>query len=103
MSSTFFDFSKLFSFYGIKRLHFSKQGVIIHRKESEVLIMYTGRIETCGKRIIKALALKEMKQTELCTLTKIPKSSMSLYISDAYEPKQDRLYIMAEVLDVDPV
>ena len=65
--------------------------------------MYTGRIETCGKRIIKALALKEMKQTELCTLTKIPKSSLSLYISDAYEPKQDRLYIMAEVLDVDPV
>ena len=40
---------------------------------------------------------------ELCTLAKIPKSSLSLYLSGAYEPKQDRLYDMAQVLDVDPV
>lgn len=65
--------------------------------------MYTGRVETCGKRISKALTLKGMKQTELCALAKIPKGSLSLYVNDAYEPKQDRLYIMAEVLDVDPV
>jgi transcriptional regulator with XRE-family HTH domain len=44
-----------------------------------------------------------MKQTELCKLAKIPKGSLSLYISGAYEPKQDRLYLMAEALDVDPV
>lgn len=65
--------------------------------------MYTGIIESCGKRIMKALALREMKQSELCTLAKIPKSSLSLYVNDAYEPKQDRLYKMAEVLGVDPV
>ena len=65
--------------------------------------MYTGRIETCGQRIIKALALRKMKQAELCKLAEIPKSSLSLYISDAYDPKQDRLYIMAKVLNVDPV
>lgn len=65
--------------------------------------MCNGIIETCGRRIIKALNIKGMKQTELCRLAKIPKSSLSSYISDAYEPKQDRLYIMAEVLDVDPV
>lgn len=65
--------------------------------------MYTGRIETCGKRISKALALRGMKQAELCTLAKIPKSSLSIYISGSYEPKQDRLYQMAEVLGVDPV
>lgn len=65
--------------------------------------MYTGRIETCAKRISKALAIRNMKQSELCTLAKIPKSSLSIYISGSYEPKQDRLYDMAKVLDVDPV
>lgn len=65
--------------------------------------MYTGRIESCARRISKALELKGMKQTELCKLAKIPKSSLSIYISGAYEPKQDRLYDMAKVLDVDPV
>ncbi len=65
--------------------------------------MYTGIIESCGRRITKALKLRKMKQTELCALAKIPKSSLSSYISDAYEPKQDRLYMMAEALDVDPV
>lgn len=65
--------------------------------------MYTGIVETCGKRISKALTIKGMKQTELCRLAKIPKSSLSSYISDVYDPKQDRLYAMAEVLDVDPV
>lgn len=65
--------------------------------------MYTGRIETCSQRISKALSLRNMKQAELCALAKIPKSSLSIYISGAYEPKQDRLYDMAKALDVDPV
>ncbi len=65
--------------------------------------MYTGRVETCSKRISQALNIRGMKQTELCTLAKVPKGSLSLYISGAYEPKQDRLYMMAEALDVDPV
>jgi transcriptional regulator with XRE-family HTH domain len=62
--------------------------------------MYTERQETCGKRIAKALALKGMKQTDLCKLTNIPKGSMSLYLKDAYEPKQDRIFLMAQVLGV---
>jgi transcriptional regulator with XRE-family HTH domain len=62
--------------------------------------MYNERQESCGKRIAKALSIREMKQTELCKLTNIPKSSLSLYLSDAYEPKQDRIYLMAQVLNV---
>lgn len=65
--------------------------------------MYTGRVETCSQRIKKALSLRNMKQTDLCKRTKVPKGSLSLYISGAYEPKQDRLYDMANALDVDPV
>jgi transcriptional regulator with XRE-family HTH domain len=64
--------------------------------------MYSGRKESCGKRISQALSAKGMSQSELCKRAKVPKSSLSLYISGAYEPRQDRIYAMATVLEVDP-
>lgn len=62
--------------------------------------MHLEKIETCGKRIEKALIIRKMKQADLCKLTHIPKSSLSLYLRGAYEPKKDRLYEMAVVLNV---
>ena len=62
--------------------------------------MYQERVETCGQRIAKALDIKGMKQAELCRLGKVPKSSLSLYLSGAYEPRQDRLHDMALALNV---
>lgn len=62
--------------------------------------MYKERIESCGQRIAKALDINVMKQAELCKLAKVPKSSLSLYLSGAYEPKQNRIYDMARVLNV---
>lgn len=62
--------------------------------------MYKARVETCGQRISKALELRNMKPSELCKLAKVPKSSLSLYLSGAYEPKQGRIYAMARVLNV---
>lgn len=59
--------------------------------------------EPCSVRIKKALSIRGMKQSELCEKTKIPKSALSEYISGAYEPRQDRLFLIAQVLDVDPV
>jgi transcriptional regulator with XRE-family HTH domain len=41
-----------------------------------------------------------MKQSELCKIANVPKSSLSLYLSGAYEPKQDRIYAMAKALNV---
>lgn len=58
------------------------------------------KIESCGNRIKQALIIRNMKQAELCRLANVPKSSLSLYIKGAYEPKQDKLYAMAEVLEV---
>ena len=63
--------------------------------------MYEDRKESCGKRIAKALEIRGMKQSDLCKITDIPKGSMSLYISGAYEPKQDRIYLIAQALRVD--
>lgn len=62
--------------------------------------MYKERIASCGQRISKALTMRAMKQSDLCRLAKVPKSSLSLYLSEAYEPKQDRIYAMAKALDV---
>ena len=58
------------------------------------------RVATCSERIKKALTIKGMKQSDLCRLTKIPKSALSQYISGAFEPKQDRIYLMAQALNV---
>ena len=62
--------------------------------------MYKERIETCAQRIRRALEIRNMKQADLCELAKVPKSSLSLYLSGAYEPRQDRLTQMAMVLNV---
>ena len=62
--------------------------------------MYKGRIETCAKRIETALSIRGMKQCELCEITDIPKSSLSLYLKGAYEPKQDRIYSISKALNV---
>ena len=59
--------------------------------------------EKCSVRLAKALAIRGMKQHELCEKTKIPKSAISQYLSGLFEPKQDRLYIIAQALNVDPV
>jgi transcriptional regulator with XRE-family HTH domain len=58
------------------------------------------RVATCAERIRAALTIKGMKQSDLCRLTKIPKSALSQYISGAFEPKQDRIYLMAQALNV---
>lgn len=62
--------------------------------------MYKEKVDACGKRIAEALSIKGMRQADLCRLAKVPKSSLSLYLSGAYEPKQDRIYDMAKALNV---
>ena len=59
--------------------------------------------EKCSVRLARALAIRGMKQYELCEKTNIPKSAISQYLSGLFEPKQDRLHIIAQALDVDPV
>lgn len=62
--------------------------------------MDSERIASCGTRIKEALSLRHMRQVELCEITKIPKSALSQYISGAFEPKQDRIYLIAKALNV---
>lgn len=65
--------------------------------------MSSKTIEPSSARIRKALAVRNMTQTELCARTKIPKSSLSEYLSGKHEPGQDKVFVLAQALDVDPV
>ena len=60
-------------------------------------------VEPCATRIRKALSIRNMTQTELCTKAKISKSTLSEYLSGKYEPKNDKVFILAQALNVDPV
>lgn len=53
-----------------------------------------------AERLQKALDLRGMKQSELSEKTGIGKSSISTYLTGAYEPKQRNIYKMAKVLNV---
>lgn len=62
--------------------------------------MITERIDTIAIRISKALKIRNIKQSYLCKLTGIPKSALSQYINGAFEPKQDRIYLISKALNV---
>ena len=51
-------------------------------------------------RIREALALRNMKQVELCEKTGIKKSSVNNWLSQRWQPKQDAIMKMARALDV---
>ena len=63
--------------------------------------MSTEKRASCADRMALALQLRGMKQSELCIKTGIPKSAISQYISGEFKPKQDRVFLIAQALDVD--
>lgn len=61
--------------------------------------IFTNEKMLCANRIKLGLKLRNLKQSELCEMTGIPKSAMSQYISGAFKPKQDRVYLIAKALN----
>lgn len=51
-------------------------------------------------RIREALAIRNMKQVELCEKTGIKKSSINNWLGQRWQPKQEPIMKMAKVLDV---
>lgn len=56
--------------------------------------------ENTAIRLRKAMDIRNMKQIELSEKTKIGKSAISQYLSGKVVPKQDKIYLMAQVLNV---
>ena len=59
-------------------------------------------VEPCSIRLRKALSIRNMRQSDLCEKTNIPKSAISHYLSGSFVPKQDRAYVIAQALNVNP-
>lgn len=53
-----------------------------------------------SKRLKAAIQESGLSQSELCARTGISKSAMSQYLSGAFVPKQNRLYILSQALGV---
>lgn len=62
--------------------------------------MEKGKNSSCAKRLALAISMRNMKQTDLCSITGIPKSAMSQYVKGSFEPKQDRIFLLAKALNV---
>jgi transcriptional regulator with XRE-family HTH domain len=98
LSIPFLNFSELFFVFCHQRIDFSK--LLWYNIEKGGDKMYSERKDSCGTRIKLGLKLRGMKQADLCQITKIPKSAISQYISGAFEPKQDRIYLISKALNV---
>lgn len=57
-------------------------------------------MKSISERIREALEIRGMKQADLVKITGIGKSSISTYLSGAYEPKQRNIYKIARALNV---
>lgn len=57
-------------------------------------------ISNTSDRLREALNIRNMKQSELVEKTKIGKSSISTYLNGEYKPKQDKIMILAQALNV---
>ena len=53
-------------------------------------------------RLRKAMEENGLSATELSKLSGVGKSDISYYLKGKYEPKQDKCYLLAKALDVDP-
>lgn len=61
------------------------------------------QIDTFASRLQKALDKRNLKPIELANKTGLDKSLISNYLSGKYKAKQDKLTIIAKVLDVNEV
>ena len=57
-------------------------------------------IEMIQTRLRKAIDRSGLTQQEVANKTKIPKASISQYLSGYAKPKNDRIYLLANALDV---
>ncbi len=57
-------------------------------------------MEELKRRLNKALTIRNISQVELSKSTGIPKSSISQYLSGYSKPKSDRIYLIANALNI---
>lgn len=61
------------------------------------------KIDNFANRLKIAMDIREISQSELSTRSKIWKSAISAYLKGDYEAKQDKVDVLASVLNVSPL
>lgn len=59
-------------------------------------------MEDTKTRLLKALEMRDMKPTDLAKASKISRGAISQYLAGKVKPKQDKLYILGQALNVSP-
>ncbi len=55
-----------------------------------------------SERLKSAMKKSNITQAELSSVTGIPKSALSQYLSDKFKPRRERIYILSRELNVSP-
>lgn len=55
---------------------------------------------TIGERLKEVMQVKNLTQSDICKIAKIPKSAFSMYVNDERKPRQDRISDLASALNV---
>lgn len=58
------------------------------------------RVTSFRNRLATAMAARDMTQSELCRQSGVSTSSMSNYMAGRFEPKSDKVYMIAKALNV---
>ena len=61
------------------------------------------KVETCGKRIKDALKNRRIKNVDLANYLGVDKSLITKYINNVFSPKQEKIVLMSEYLQVNPM
>ena len=59
-------------------------------------------VATVAERLQQAMRLRDVKQVDLSAATNIDKGSISSYLAGRYQPKDDKIFLMATALRVNP-
>lgn len=60
------------------------------------------KVSNSASRIKEIMEIFDISQNEFCKRTGLDASTVSLYINGKREPRQDKLYSISKVFDVDP-
>jgi transcriptional regulator with XRE-family HTH domain len=74
--------------------------ILLNGKEVFRMKGSAGNPRTLCERLQEAMVLRGMRAVDLSEKTGIPKGAISYYMSGKSKPKADRLYALAQTLDV---
>lgn len=86
----------IFSNFPIEMFEFLKYNI----EHKEVIPVSEARIAELKDRLKEALEARRMRAVDLMEKTDVPKSAISFYLAGKSQPKADRLYKIAQALDV---